>query len=154
MALMVIILWYAENYLCFIIYTYGVCMLSHISCVWLCDPVSSRLPGSSVHGIFWAKGSGLPFPTRGYLANPVIEPTSLASLALQVSCIAGKFFTNWITMYMYIYVFTCMYYMYQRWQWHPTPVLLPGKSHGQRRLVGCSPWGRWVEHDWATSLLT
>ena len=28
-------------------------------------------------------------------------------------------------------------------QWHPTPVLLPGKSHGQRSLVGCSPWGRW-----------
>ena len=25
---------------------------------------------------------------------------------------------------------------------HPTPVLLPGKSHGQRRLVGCSPRGR------------
>ena len=24
-----------------------------------------------------------------------------------------------------------------------TPVLLPGKSHGQRSLVGCSPWGRW-----------
>ena len=28
------------------------------------------------------------------------------------------------------------------YQWHPTPVFLPGKSHGQRRLVGCSPWGR------------
>ena len=30
-----------------------------------------------------------------------------------------------------------------RWrrQWHPTPVLLPGKSHGRRSLVGCSPWG-------------
>ena len=25
--------------------------------------------------------------------------------------------------------------------WHPTPVLLPGKSHVQRSLVGCSPWG-------------
>ena len=25
-------------------------------------------------------------------------------------------------------------------QWHPTPVLLPGKSHGRRSLVGCSPW--------------
>ena len=25
----------------------------------------------------------------------------------------------------------------------PTPVLLPGKSHGQRSLVGCCPWGRW-----------
>ena len=29
----------------------------------------------------------------------------------------------------------------QRRQWHPTPVLLPGKSHGCRSLVGCSPWG-------------
>ena len=28
-----------------------------------------------------------------------------------------------------------------RKQWHPTPVLLPGKSHGRRSLVGCSPWG-------------
>ena len=28
-----------------------------------------------------------------------------------------------------------------RTAWHPTPVLLPGKSHGQRSLVGCSPWG-------------
>ena len=27
-------------------------------------------------------------------------------------------------------------------KWHPTPVLLLGKSHGQRSLVGCSPWGR------------
>ena len=26
---------------------------------------------------------------------------------------------------------------------HPTPVLLPGESHGWRSLVGCSPWGRW-----------
>ena len=30
----------------------------------------------------------------------------------------------------------------QRRQWHPTPVLLPGKSHGRRNLVGCSPWGQ------------
>ena len=29
----------------------------------------------------------------------------------------------------------------RRRQWHPTPVLLPEKSHGQRSLVGCSPWG-------------
>ena len=34
----------------------------------------------------------------------------------------------------------------------PTPVLLPGKSHGWRSLVGCSPWGR-EESDWGTSLL-
>jgi len=30
----------------------------------------------------------------------------------------------------------------QRRRWHPTPVLLPGKSYGRRSLVGCSPWGR------------
>ena len=28
-----------------------------------------------------------------------------------------------------------------RRQWQPTPVLLPGESHGWRSLVGCSPWG-------------
>ena len=46
---------------------------------------------------------------------------------------------------------TCL--RYWRRQWHPTPVLLPGKSHGQRSLVGCSPWGH-EESDtyWATSL--
>ena len=32
---------------------------------------------------------------------------------------------------------------FRRRQWHPTPVLLPGKSHGQRSLEGCGPWGRW-----------
>ena len=31
----------------------------------------------------------------------------------------------------------------RRRQWHSTPVLLPGKSHGWRSLEGCSPWGRW-----------
>ena len=30
-----------------------------------------------------------------------------------------------------------------RKQWHPTPVLLPGKSYGWRSLVGCSPRGHW-----------
>ena len=29
-----------------------------------------------------------------------------------------------------------------RRHWQPTPVLLPGKSHGWRSLVGCSPWSR------------
>ena len=29
----------------------------------------------------------------------------------------------------------------RRRRWHPTPVLLPGKPHGHRSRVGCSPWG-------------
>ena len=31
--------------------------------------------------------------------------------------------------------------LFRRRPWHPTPILLPGKSHGRRSLVGCSPWG-------------
>ena len=33
-------------------------------------------------------------------------------------------------------------WLFWRRQWRPTPELLPGKSHGGRSLVGCSPWGR------------
>ena len=45
-------------------------------------------------------------------------------------------------------------------QWQPTPVLLPGKSHGQRSLVGCRPWGRkeldtteWLDFDLSLSCI-
>ena len=31
----------------------------------------------------------------------------------------------------------------RRRKWQPTPVLLPGKSHGQSSLIGCSPWDGW-----------
>ena len=40
-----------------------------------------------------------------------------------------------------IHIYICIYTYVQKRQWHPTPVHLPGKSHGQRSLVGCSPWG-------------
>ena len=38
------------------------------------------------------------------------------------------------------------YKEYLKWsdwrrEWHPTPVFLPGESHGQRSLAGYSPWG-------------
>ena len=39
--------------------------------------------------------------------------------------------------------FALAYDYCRRRRWHPTPVLLPGKSHGGRSLVGCSPWGRY-----------
>ena len=41
-----------------------------------------------------------------------------------------------------------------RRKWEPTPVFLPGKSHGQRSLAGYSPWGcRRVRHDLVTEQL-
>ena len=46
---------------------------------------------------------------------------------------------EWIRLLMFC---CCLVSKSQRRQWHPTPVLLPGKSHGRRSLVGCSPWGR------------
>ena len=42
-------------------------------------------------------------------------------------------------------------------KWQPTPVFLPGKSHGQRSLVGYSPWDckswTWLS-DWTTTATT
>ena len=39
-------------------------------------------------------------------------------------------------------------------KWHPTPVFLPGKSHGQRSLVGYSPWGhKRVGHNLVTKTI-
>ena len=41
------------------------------------------------------------------------------------------------------YLISYSHKTYQKRQWHPTPVLLPGKSHGRRSLVGCSLSGSW-----------
>ena len=38
------------------------------------------------------------------------------------------------------HMWACSFLPWRR-QWQPTPVLLPGKSHGRRSLVGCNPWG-------------
>ena len=42
---------------------------------------------------------------------------------------------------IWVHVFSPLCNFWRR-QWHPTPALLPRKSHGRRSLVGCSPWGR------------
>ena len=42
----------------------------------------------------------------------------------------------------YLSILCMVVHICRRRQWHPTPGLLPGKSHGWRSLVGCSPWGR------------
>ena len=55
-------------------------------CPTLCDPMDCSPPGSSVHGFsrqeYWSR---LPFPSPGNLPDPGIEPTSLASPALQAA---------------------------------------------------------------------
>ena len=46
-------------------------------------------------------------------------------------------------------VFSFLLVFLWRKQWHPTQVFLPGESHGRRSLVGCSPWGRRLGHNWS-----
>ena len=62
-------------------------------------------------------------------------------------CISRPFrdFFLWFSHNTYIthFFFISPKLYYRRRQWHPTPVLLPGKSHGRRSVEGCSPWGRW-----------
>ena len=72
----------------------------------------------------------------------------------------------YILTYMYIYTHSSKESAYQcrrpgfdpwvgkiprRRKWQPTPVFLPGKSHGQRSFAGCSPWDhKRVGHNLAT----
>ena len=63
-------------------------MVHMFSCVpAVCTPMDCSLPGSFVHGIFQARileyWSGLPFPVLGDLSDAGLEPTSLASPALE-----------------------------------------------------------------------
>ena len=53
---------------------------------------------------------------------------------------SSSFLNLWISRSFFLNLTTSRKHPW-RGQWHPTPVLLPGKSHGQRSLVGCSPWG-------------
>ena len=86
--------------------------------------------------------NGLPFPSPGDLPDPGTEAASLMSPIL-----AGGFFTSsttWEARLPDPYR-SCKHsgaVSDRRRRWHPTPVLLPGKSHWRRNLVGCSPCGR------------
>ena len=60
------------------------------------------------------------FPTGSAVKNPPANAGDMAG-AVGLTPVSGRF--PW------------------RRKWQPTPVFLPGKSHGQRSLVGYSPWG-------------
>ena len=111
------------------------------SCLTLCGPVDCNLPISSVHGILQARIlEWVAMPSFRGLPDPGIEPASLMSPALawaslviqmaknlpavqetQVQSLGGE--DPWIR------------------EWQPIPVFMPGEFHGQRSLVGYSPWG-------------
>ena len=68
----------------------------------------------------------------------VYEYIKSALLTLFLACLAPTHFLN-IQRQHWLPLLESHYYCWRR-QWKPTPLLLPGKSHGRRSLVGYSPW--------------
>ena len=106
-------------------------------CLTLCDPMDY-----TVHGILQARileWVAVPFsrgPSQG--SNPVLPHYRqiLYHLRDQGSPMHQVSVTHWS------WVLVVVGLIFRRRRWHPTPVRLPGKSHGRRSLVGCNPWGR------------
>ena len=101
--------------------------------------VSCIEPGLAIHFIYDIIHVSMPFsqiiPHFPYPTES--KRLSYASVSLLLSRIQG---------YRYHLSKFHMYALLEKaWRrkWQPTPVLLPGKSHGWRSLIGCSPWGRW-----------
>ena len=100
------------------------CLVSQ-SCLTLCNPMDHSLPGSSIHGNSPDKNTGVSchallqgiFPTQGSKPSLPYYRQILYHPSHQGS-------------------------LYYTMKWQPTPVFMPGKSHGPRSLVGYSPWGR------------
>ena len=95
-------------------------------CLYLFDhlpPISHPSPPNSVSGNYKSD-----FLSRGLFSY----------LFFEISCVSE------ILQYLSFSVWHFISYnaFRRRRRWHPTPVLLPGKSHGRRSLVGCSPGGR------------
>ena len=109
-------------------------------------------------GVFLLLMIIIPFFPSKYLYLLLPSLISLHWLGLLVQCwicmvrrdVLALFLTlvwEYLSSDYEVWCFTCisfqmLYMKLERRQWHPTPVLLPGKSHGRRRLVGFSPWGR------------
>ena len=69
----------------------------------------------------------------------------LTDTYIPTTCIETQNINAIIDTHIYTHAYTYIYLALvcsQSRQWHPTPVLLPGKSHGRKSLVGCSLWGR------------
>ena len=130
------------------------------SCPTLCDPMDYSLPGSSVRGILQARileWVAISF-TRG--SSRPRDPTRVSLCLLHCRRVLHRY-SHLNDMYQTANsygVSPCRRHQRCRFdprvgkipwnrKWQPTPAFLPGKSHGQRTLVGYSLWGRRVGHN-------
>ena len=105
------------------------------SCPTLCDPMDCSTPGFPVHHQL----SEL-VQTHVHRVGDAIQPSHPLSSPSPPAPNPSQ--------HQSLMHFTCMHSLWfspqiwRRRQWHPTPVLLPVKSHGRRSLVDCGPRGR------------
>ena len=134
-----------------------------LSCPTLCDPTDCSTPVFSVHHQLPAcstHSSVLPGKSRGQRSLVGCSPwghvesdtTERLSMCIHMStlcCFSFPFGLPWWLSWQSVCL-QCGKPGFDPWvmkipwrkKWRPTPVLLPGQSHGWRSLVGCSPWGR------------
>ena len=139
-----------------------VCVKSLYLCLTLCNPIDCSPPGSSVHGVILARILEWVFISSSRGSSQPRDRT-------RISCIGRWIFTTeplsreaqkYISFYFESFFpdrsvgkeSSCnardtnefnpwIKKIPWRREWQPTPVFLPGKPHGQRSLVGYSPWG-------------
>ena len=120
----------------------------HVGCSTLCDPINCSSPGFSVHG---------------NLQTRILEWVAILFFRESknwtwVSCLAGGFFTVWVTREGWWASQVALVVKdlptdaadarFNPWvgkmpwnrKWQPALVFLPGRFHGQRSLAGYSPW--------------
>ena len=101
-------------------------------------PVSCIEPGLVIRFIYDTIHVSLPF-------SQIIPPSPSPTESKRLFYTSVYLLLSHIQSYHYhlskFHIYALVYCIRRR-QWHPTPVLLPRKSHGWRSLVGCSSWGR------------
>ena len=120
-------------------------MISHFQ---LCDPMDYSSPSSSVHGIFQARTRvGCRFFLQGIFLT---QGSNLCLLHQQADSLPLRDQGSPLMKLSIVdkeSTCQCRRHRFNLWvktmrrKWPSTPVFLPGKSHGQRSLVGYSPWG-------------
>ena len=133
-----------------------VCVCVAELCPTLCDPMDCSQQAPLPLGFFWQEyWTGLPFPSPGDLPDPGIEPDLLHCRQLRyrlshlgsASGVSGKESARWGSRRNRCRSDPWVRKILWRRKWQPSPVLLPGKSREQSRLVGYSPWNHKVRHN-------
>ena len=112
---------------------------------WAGEPGGLQSRGSLRVGHDW--GTSLSLFTflhwrRKWQPTPVFFPGESQGWGSLVRCRLWGRTESDTTEQLHFPHFTYFILYHWRRKWHPTPVLLPGKSHGLGSLVGCNPWGR------------